>query len=47
MSTEEATSLVPTEGLVVKTLDDYTVVIDKGRKDGVRKGQRFLIYSVS
>jgi hypothetical protein len=47
MSTEQATPLILSEALVVDALDDYKLVIDRGRRDGVRIGQRFLIYSLS
>lgn len=33
--------------LVAKVLDEYTLVINRGSNDGVKKGQRFLIYDVS
>jgi hypothetical protein len=33
--------------LVAAVIDDYTLVINRGRLDGVKSGQRFLIYSLS
>jgi hypothetical protein len=27
--------------------DDYVVVINRGQRDGIKKGQKFLIYAVS
>lgn len=32
--------------LVAKIIDDYTIVINKGRNQGVKEGQRFLIYEL-
>ncbi len=29
---------------VAKIIDEYTIVINKGAKDGIKPGQRFLIY---
>ncbi|WP_457569183.1 hypothetical protein [Desulfurobacterium sp.] len=31
---------------IVKVIDSFTVVINKGKNEGVRKGQRFLIYEL-
>lgn len=31
---------------VAKIIDDYTIVINKGSKNGVKEGQRFLIYEI-
>jgi hypothetical protein len=31
---------------VVKVIDDYRVVINRGRRDGVEIGDRFLVYEV-
>ena len=31
-------------GKVIKVIDDYTLVINKGAQDGVTMGDRFLIY---
>jgi hypothetical protein len=47
MSTEQAVPVIPSEALVVNAVDESTLVIDRGRRDGVRVGQRFLIYSLS
>ena len=33
--------------LVAKVIDHYTLVINCGSNDGVKEGQRFLIYDVS
>ena len=33
-----------TGGKVVKIINEYTIVINKGDRDGVKNGQRFLIY---
>lgn len=30
---------------IAKIVDDYTVVINKGAKDGLKVGQRFIIYA--
>lgn len=35
------------EGKVLQIVDDYKVVINKGKRDGVRINQRFLIYYLS
>lgn len=35
------------EGKVLKVIDDYKVVINKGKRDGVCINQRFLIYYLS
>ncbi len=35
------------EGKVLKVIDDYKVVINKGKRDGVSINQRFLIYYLS
>lgn len=32
---------------VAKVVDPYKIVINKGSNDGVEKGQRFLVYSIS
>ena len=32
---------------VVKVIDEYTVIINKGSNDGIKYGQKFLIYSIS
>jgi len=32
--------------VVAKILDDYTIVINKGRNQGVKEGQRYLIYEI-
>lgn len=32
---------------VIKVIDEYTVVINKGSKDGIKQDQGFLIYSIS
>jgi hypothetical protein len=32
---------------VAEVIDDFTVVINRGRKHGVNKGQNFLIYKLS
>lgn len=32
--------------IIVKKLDEYTVVINKGSADGIKPNHRFLIYSV-
>src|SRR6266508_2456411 len=44
-------SLQPPPGLfpctVVEVIDDYTVVINRGSRDGIRGGQRFVIYAQS
>ncbi|WP_013322919.1 hypothetical protein [Gloeothece verrucosa] len=32
---------------VAEIIDDYKLVINKGEKDGIRKGQRMLVYRVS
>lgn len=31
---------------VAKIIDEYTVVINRGRHQGIKEGQRFLIYSI-
>lgn len=31
---------------VIKVIDEYTVVINKGSKDGLKQNQRFMIYSI-
>ena len=31
---------------VAKVIDDYKLVINKGKDDGIKYGQRFLIYSL-
>lgn len=31
---------------VAKVIDEYTLVLNKGSSDGIKEGQRFLIYSV-
>lgn len=31
---------------IVKVIDYYTVVINKGSNDGIKSGHRFLIYSI-
>jgi len=31
---------------VAKVIDEYTVVINRGADDGVRKGQNYLIYGI-
>jgi hypothetical protein len=33
--------------LVAKVLDEYTLVINRGSNQGVKEGQRFLIYELS
>lgn len=33
--------------LVIKVIDEYTVVINKGAHDGIKNGQKFMIYSLS
>lgn len=38
--------MLSSEALVAKELDDYTLVINKGSKDGVENEQRFQIYSM-
>lgn len=42
---QEAKALSPP--VVVKVLSQYRVVINRGAIDGIKPGQRFLIYSVS
>jgi len=32
--------------IVIKVIDEYTVVINKGEEDGIRFNHRFLIYSL-
>lgn len=32
------------EGRIIKIVDEFTVVIDKGKKDGVEERDRFIIY---
>jgi len=32
--------------IVVEVIDDHTIVINRGSAHGVRKGERFLVYSV-
>lgn len=32
---------------VAKVLDEFTVVINKGANDGIKKGQKFLIYNLA
>lgn len=32
--------------IIVKIIDEYTVVINKGSADGIKSNQRFLIYSL-
>jgi hypothetical protein len=32
---------------VIKVLDDYNLVVNKGSRDGIKKGQRFLIYATT
>ena len=34
------------EAIVAKVVDDYTIVINMGRINGVSEGQRFLIYNL-
>lgn len=36
----------PLPALVSKVLDSYTLVINRGMVDGLRKGQKFLVYSI-
>lgn len=31
---------------VAKIIDEYTLVLNKGGRDGIKVGQRFLIYSI-
>ncbi len=31
---------------IAKVIDRYTLVLNKGEKDGIKVGQRFLIYSI-
>jgi len=31
---------------VIKVIDDYTVVINRGANDGIKEGQKFLIYAL-
>lgn len=31
---------------IVRVIDEYTVVINRGKRDGIQAGQRFLVYSV-
>lgn len=31
---------------IAKVIDGYTLVLNKGEKDGIKVGQRFLIYSI-
>lgn len=31
---------------VAKVIDEYTIILNKGAKDGIEIGQRFLIYSL-
>ena len=33
------------DALVARILDEFSVVINKGEKDGIKRGYRFLIYS--
>lgn len=33
-------------GKVVRVLDDYTIVINRGTKDGVTKSDRYIIYNL-
>lgn len=35
-----------TQVIVVKVIDEYTIVINKGEEDGIRFNHRFLIYSL-
>ncbi|MGM7449414.1 hypothetical protein ACP7H9_12955 [Idiomarina sp. ST20R2A10] len=44
MSEESTLSKYPAS--VVKVIDDYTVVINRGSEDGVSKGDQFLVYYV-
>ena len=36
-----------TKILIIKEIDEYTVVINKGSTDGIKPNQRFLLYSLS
>ena len=42
MTEPKATTVFP--AIVVRVVDDHTVIINRGEKDGIRKGQRFLVY---
>lgn len=33
-------------GQIVKNIDDFKIVINRGSNDGVKLGQRFLVYSI-
>jgi len=47
MPQTESTETKLTAGKVAKIINEYTVVINKGSRDGVKDGQRFLIYDYS
>lgn len=32
---------------IVKVIDDFQIVINKGKEDGIRQGQRVLLYNLS
>lgn len=33
--------------VVSKVIDDYKIVINKGHADGIKKGQKYLVYGIS
>lgn len=42
----EHTTEARTEAIVVKIINEFTVVVNKGAKDGVKLGHRYLIYGL-
>ncbi len=44
MNHKSETSATIYPAKVAEVLDPYNVVINKGREDGIKEGQRFLIY---
>ena len=47
MPQTKSTETKLTAGKVAKIVDEYTIVINKGARDGVKSGQRFLFYNYS